>query len=219
MALKTTADLVAKDAAFMSANELSFELVNRGQVAVTSTIRADVYIDNTLRQTVYLNAVPADTKRHTRVGLSTSFIPGCGSTRNVAIVLDPQNQVAELHDDNNRLEGAAPRRCPDLTVASIRKNMNAYGTEFVAEVRLINNGDAVSPKFGVLATSGNAAIITPLPDFNEDLRGPLAPGETLKFNIGNAFAHQTMHVTVWIDRRAQVAELNESNNMVQKALD
>jgi hypothetical protein len=89
----------------------------------------------------------------------------------------------------------------------------------VAEVELVNRGDAVAPEFYYLAKTDNQAIVTPLPDLDEKLKGPLAPGATTKFTVGNAFAYQDMHVLVWLDRRGFVEESDESNNMVEKTLD
>lgn len=218
--LALNADLIARDAGFADGNVLAFELVNRGKKPVSASIAIDIYVDNVKRENIVVNPLPGDTQRHTRVPLALTYAPtNCGNTRNVGIVIDPQNLVPELYNDNNRLDVAAPRRCPDLAVESIKKNMNQYGTEYVAEIKLINKGDAVVPKFYYLATASNAAIVTPLPNLDEDAKGPLAPGETVKFNIGNAFAHQAMNVMVWLDRRGLVAELNESNNLVEKRLD
>lgn len=46
----------------------------------------------------------------------------------------------------------------------------------------------------------------------------IAPGQSKKFTIGNTWSTSTMYVRVFLDRWAEVAELNEGNNFKEKTL-
>jgi hypothetical protein len=134
-------------------------------------------------------------------------------------VIDPANVIVELTDTNNVYALTADRPCPDLAVQSIKRNYNDLKTEYVAKVTLINHGNAPVESFEYLGMTGANSLINALPNLDDKTAGPLAPGETKTFNIGSAFATNTMWVRVWLDRRFVVDELNESNNLVDKKLD
>lgn len=123
------------------------------------------------------------------------------------------------HDTNNTASQTAARPCPDLAIQSIEKNWNDLKTEYVGRVTLVNKGNAVAESFEYMSGTGNNSHFTSIPDFGDETGGPLAPGETMKYNMGSAFAYEKMNVWVWIDRRSFVAELDETNNQKEKTLD
>jgi hypothetical protein len=241
VALRTTADLIIRDLGFNGKGEITFELRNRGEVPINPApvslsdgrtakrqVAPPVPENEQIRVTVYLNDAPFTTVFQPRLAGSSSKTftvlvpdqkrPGCAESRPLRTVIDPTNVIVELTDTNNVDALTAVRPCPDLAVKSITKNTNEWKTEFVARVTLINNGNAPAERFDYLAKESFGGHIFDLGDLDDDVGGPLAPGETMKFNVGSALAHQNMDVEVLLDRHGRVEELNESNNYTHKKI-
>lgn len=132
-------------------------------------------------------------------------------------MIDPQNQIPEAFEDNNTVARTADRPCPDMEVESIKANYNDLRTEFVAEIRIVNKGNAPA-RFRYVALTSNSSAVAPLPAADFDKFMELEPGETKKFTIGNSFSYSKLYVRVFLDRFDEVAELNESNNFKEKTL-
>ncbi|MEA2725471.1 MAG: hypothetical protein QOH59_3242 [Gemmatimonadales bacterium] len=240
IALRTTSDLIIKDLGFNGKGEITFELKNRGDLPINPTARgagAAVAVgtqetavpeNQQIKVTVYLNNAPFGTVFQPRLagkqskiftlGIGDNTRPGCGQSKPLRTVIDPANVIVEYTDANNENTVTAARPCPDLAIKSITKNENEWGTEFVARVTIINQGNAPSDKFDYLAKEWFGGSIADLGDLDDDTGDPLAPGETMKFNVGSARAHQNLHVEVLLDRHRRVEELDENNNYKKKTV-
>jgi subtilase family serine protease len=179
-----------------------------------------VYLQGTRIQSVYQQILAAGQLKEMTVKIPSNYpTPRCGEVRALRIVIDPQNQIREAADGDNTVDRpAADRPCPDVAIESIKKNSNAAKTEFVAEVKLVNLGNAHA-RFRYLATTGSNGIIAPLPDLDYDIVMELEPGQSKKFTVGSALGINNMHVMVMLDRMQEVPELNEGNNYAEKVLD
>ena len=98
------------------------------------------------------------------VSVSNIFLPESElqfslEARNLKVVVDPQNQVAELHDDNNVLEANnSARPCPDLAIKSIKRDKEGLlGETYRPKVTIINRGNAPSPSCQVWGTALSSA--------------------------------------------------------------
>ncbi len=240
VALLTTSDLIVRDLGFNGKGEITFELRNRGKVpinpipegAYTTTavgasvppvpesqqIKVMVYLNNAPHGTVFQPRLAGQTSKTFTVAVPANLMPSCGQSRPLKTVIDPNNVIVEYADTNNVDTLTAARPCPDLAIKSITKNKNKWGTEFVARVTIINQGNAPSDKFDYLAKEGFGGSIADLGDLDDDVGDPLAPGETMKFNVGSARAHQNLHVEVFLDRHRRVEELDENNNYKKKTV-
>jgi hypothetical protein len=237
VALLSTSDLIIKDLGFDGKGDITFELRNRGKVPInpapvsgpegkkavppvpeSQQIKVMVYLNNAPHGTVFQPRLGGQTSKTFTVAVSPNLKPGCGESRPLRTVIDPSNVIAEYTDTNNVDTVTAARPCPDLAIKSITKNENEWGTEFVARVTIINQGNAPSDKFDYLAKEGFGGSIADLGDLDDDVGGPLAPGETMKFNVGSARAHQNLHVEVFLDRHRRVEELDENNNYKKKTV-
>jgi subtilase family serine protease len=150
--------------------------------------------------------------------------PKCLETRNLKVVIDPQNQIKELHDDNNVTEATnSARPCPDLAIKSIKRHYTGLLNEtYRVKVTIINQGNAPSPSTQVWGTSlpGGVWPVTGWPELIPTHTIPaLAPGETTSFKTGGSVvsANHTA-VRVFLDRHSQIEESNESNNFEDKRL-
>ena len=240
MALRNSADLVVRDLAFTALAEVTFNLVNRGDVGVnvpaSSTLKAsgrqppsgppiilEVFIGNakiTIQQAVLAGK---QTKTVTVPLPSTVSKPKCLESRSLRVRVDPQNTVSELHDDNNEIGVAeAQRPCPDLAVVSIERDKEGIAGEmFRAKVTIINQGNAPSPGTKVWGTSmASAPGLTSWPELNptHDLK-PLQPGEKTSFKIGGStLSSDVLYVRVILDRFFHIDESDESNNFKEKKI-
>ncbi len=234
LALKTSSDLTIKDLGFNGQGQVSFVLMNRGDVPINPSdpaagrsqavpenkqIKMDVYLGNSLLSSVYQARLAGKTSKSFKVLVPATQTPRCAESRALKAVVDPHLVIVELYDTNNTTTLTAARPCPDLAIQSIEKNWNDLKTEYVGRVTLVNNGNAVAESFEYMSGTGNNSHFTSIPDFGDETGGPLAPGETMKYNMGSAFAYEKMNVWVWIDRRSFVAELDETNNQKEKTLD
>jgi hypothetical protein len=240
LALNTTSDLIIKDLGFTSKGEITFELRNRGQVPINpppdtrsdpaskkvvvppvpenQQIRVMVYLNNNPSGTVFQPRLAGRESRILTVALPANLRPGCGQSKPLRTVIDPNNVIVELSDTNNIDTVTAARPCPDLAVESIEKNFNNLKTHFAARVTLINKGNAPVERFEYWAREDFGGHLADLGGQADETAGPLGPGETHKFNIGFVPAYDNMHVTVILDWNKLVEELDESNNFKDKKL-
>ena len=224
-------DLVGCSIKFNAKGEIEFSFKNRGTVGINSAsagtigaaksknaqpagprIQIDVYLQGNKIESVYQPALgPGQTKEIT-VKIPSNYqgqTPRCGEVRALKIVLDPLKQIPEASDGDNVIERpTVDRPCPDMAIESIKKNSNSMHTEYVAEVRLVNKGNAKA-RFRYLATTGSNSAVAPLPDLDYDIVMELDPGQSKKFTVGNAFGINSLHVMVMLDRMGEVPELNE----------
>lgn len=232
-------DLIGCGLGFNSLGEITFSVKNRGNVGVNTAgptavsaaparapraaelgpkIRMDLYLGDKLIQSVYHAALGAGQTQEFRAKIpSNNPTPGCGETRNLRVVIDPANQISEASEANNVRARTADRPCPDMEVASIEANYNDLRTEFVAEIRIVNKGNAPA-RFRYMALTSNSSSFGPLPSADFDKLMEIEAGQSKKFTIGNAFSYSTMYVRVFLDRFNEIAELNESNNFKEKTL-
>lgn len=223
---------------FNALGEITFSFKNRGAAGINLTaaalglpkpkssqpsgppIRIDVYLQNNRIESVYHPTLAAGQVKEITVKIPSNYpTPKCGEVRALKIVLDPQNQIAEVDDGDNLVERpSTDRPCPDVAIESIKKNANAAHTEFVAEVKLVNKGNARA-RFRYLAMTSSNAAFGPLPDLDYDILMELEPGQSKKFTVGNAWGMSNLWVRVMLDRMNEVAELDEGNNVKEKTLD
>lgn len=240
VALRTTSDLIIRKLGFDGKGEITFELRNRGQVPINPApvdpeaaaagrqavppvpenkqIKVMVYLSNSPFGTVFQPRLGGAKSKTFTVAVPANLKPGCGVSKPLKTVIDPGNVIVEYTDTNNVDTVTAARPCPDLAIKSITKNENDWGTEFVARVTIINQGNAPAERFDYLAKEWFGGSIADLGDLDDDVGGPLAPGETMKFNVGSARAHQNLHVEVLLDRHGRIEELDENNNYKKKTV-
>jgi hypothetical protein len=233
-------NLVACGVGFNQLGEINFSFKNRGveginviQVAPGASrpktavppgppIRIDVYLQGNRIESVYHPALGAGQLKEINVKIPSnysSYMPKCGEARALKIVLDPQNQIKEVDDGDNIADRpSSDRPCPDMTVESIKKNANSTHTEYVAEVKLTNKGNAPA-RFRYLAMTSSSAAFGPLPDLDYDVLMVLDPGQSKKFTVGNAWGMSELWVRVMLDRMNEVPELDEGNNVKETTLD
>jgi subtilase family serine protease len=150
--------------------------------------------------------------------------PKCLETRNLKVVVDPQNQIKELHDDNNVTEATnSARPCPDLAIKSIKRDYSGVLKEtYSPKVTIVNQGNAPSPSTQVWATSlpgdpwpvnGWPAIV-PVKTISA-----LAPGATTSFHVGGSvLSSNRTAVRIVLDRHYQIEESDENNNFKDERL-
>ncbi|MCA1734382.1 MAG: hypothetical protein LC732_12380, partial [Acidobacteria bacterium] len=230
-----SAELLPCSLGFNALGEITFSIKNRGSVGVNTgqvgsvgtktrpvsgpKIKIDIYLQDKLIQSIYHGSLGSGASKQFTVKIPSNYpTPRCGETRALKIVVDPQNQIVEASDANNVLARTADRPCPDMAIDSIKKNSNDLKTEFVAQIRLVNKGNAHA-RFRYLALTSNSSSFGPLPSADFDKLMEIPPGQGKTFTIGNAFGYQKMYVRVFLDRFNEVAELDESNNFKEKTLD
>jgi len=243
LALRTTADLVAKDVGFTSLGEVTFSLYNRGDVGINismkngstaptlrgaapahasgQAIKVDIYIGGVLGQSVYQASLAGKASKVFVVKLQAG-VPHCLETRNIKVVIDQQNVIQELHDDNNEVAQTAARPCPDLAVLKIeREKQGVLGEMYQPKVTIINLGNAPSPPTEVWGTAlTRAPGITGWPELKPTHTIPaLAPGQTTSFRIGGSvLSADNSWVRIMLDRFFHIEESDESNNFKEKVL-
>ena len=236
-AVEGSVELLPCSVKFNALGEITFSIRNRGTIGVNTAtgtlgtasrrgtqtsgpqIKMDVSMDGKLIESIYQASLAAGASREFTVKIPSNYsTPKCGESRALRIVVDPQNQIAEASDANNALARTEGRPCPDMAIDSIKKNSNSMNTEFVAEIRFVNLGNAPA-KFRYLALTSNSSAFGPLPSADFDKLMEIPPGQTKKITIGNAFGISSMYVRVFVDRFNEVAELNEGNNFKEKTLD
>jgi len=231
MVLQSSVDLAARDVGFNGLGEIVFTLKNFGGISVndkydskavsTPPIRIDLYVSNKLLQSIYQQSLAARGSQLIAVKLVAN-VPKCKESRDLKVVVDPMNQIRELHDDNNAISGTFSRPCPDLAVQKIEKTSQGIaGETYGIKVTVINLGNAASPESQTWATSMSSAPgITGWPEF-VPLRTleSLAPGEASSFYVGGSVASfDHSWVRVFVDFTRVIDELDESNDLVDKKL-
>jgi hypothetical protein len=243
IALKTTSDLVTKDLGFTGLGEIAFNLVNRGEVGINvpkkqggattmaaqpppsgSPISIDIWM-GTSKITVQQPSMGGKQTKNFKVPIPSNYSkPKCLETRNLKVVVDPQNQIKELHDDNNVTEATnSARPCSDLAIKSIKRHYTGLLNEtYRVKVTIINQGNAPSPSTQVWGTSlpGGVWPVTGWPELVPTHTIPaLAPGQTTSFKTGGSVV-SGIHtsVRVILDRHFQIEESDESNNFEDKRL-
>lgn len=242
--LKTNADLVTRDIGLSAAGEVTFRLVNRGEVGINVSakpvaltlaqappsnppgppISIDIWVGTTRLYTAYQPTMGASQSKNFTVQIPPNYsTPKCLETRDLKIVVDPQNQIAELYDDNNVTEGTIARPCPDLAIKSIKRHYTGLLNEtYRVKVTIVNQGNAPSPGTQVWGTSLPTGIwpLTGWPELTPNHTIPaLDPGETTSFKTGGSVL-STNHtaVRVVLDRFYAIEESDESNNFKDKQL-
>ncbi|MFZ5877667.1 MAG: CARDB domain-containing protein [Nitrospirota bacterium] len=236
IALQTTADLVTKDLGFTGAGEITFTLVNRGEVGVNvlkkkdgnttsgPPISIDIHLGSNKITVQQARIGGKKTETFTVPIPSTYSKPKCLEARDLKVVVDPNNQIEELHDDNNVTEAAnSSRPCPDLAIKSIKRHYTGLLNEtYRVKVKIINKGNAPSPSTQVWGTSlpGGVWPVTGWPELVPTHTIPsLAPGETTSFKVGGSVlsANKTA-VRIILDRFFEIEESDESNNFKDERL-
>ena len=238
IALQTTSDLVTKDLGFTGLGEITFNLVNRGEVGINvpkkqggattmgaqatpsgPPIKIDIYMGSSLIKSVFQpSIVGKQTKNFKENVPSTLPKPKCLETRNLKVVVDPQKHIQELHDDNNVTEAAnSARPCPDLAIKSIKRDYSGLLNEtYTPKVTIINQGNAPSPETVVWGTSLPAGVwpLTGWPTLVPTRTIPaLAPGQTTSFHTGGSVVKGIRTaVRIMLDYHSQIEESDESNN-------
>jgi hypothetical protein len=241
--LRTTSDLVARDLGFTGPGEITFNLVNRGEVGTNvqakqgsattiaalpspsgSPISIDIWM-GTSKITVQQPSMGGKQTKNFNVPIPSNYSkPKCLETRNLKVVIDPQNQIKELHDDNNVTEANnSARPCPDLAIKSITRDYSGLLNEtYSPKVTIINQGNAPSPSTQVWGTSlpGGVWPVTGWPELVPTHTIPaLAPGQSTSFHIGGSVvsANHTA-IRIILDRHFQIEESDESNNFKDERL-
>lgn len=231
------ADLVAESIGIDDAGSIVAVVANRG-TAVTTSFVVEVELDGHTRRTLTFGAgMPAgrtalgakpgagrnlmlpfqqNEKRTLRVtGLNAGI---CSGSHTLKLRVDAGAVIKEANENNNEVARALAAPCPDLAVASIKKNYNRTRTQYVAEVVVVNQGTGTTPHFSVATQATAGTGILTLPDGGATQYPALAPGQTLKLRTGVAHAFESLRVKVWLDVGNVVKEANEANNVVEKLL-
>jgi len=200
---------------------VTFELANRGSVAVTQPFRIDVWRDSLQTSVNFVSSktmgvglksgrtVPIQPNEERRIVINELKVEKCSGNHTIKVAIDGTPPVQRSL--------AAP--CPDLTVVSIEKNYNNLHTEFGADVTITNMGTGTAGRFNVFAvTSNQLSGLFNLPDSPYRVYESLAPGEMRKFTVGNALAVESMWVRVVVDMPDWNKELDETNNEMRKTL-
>jgi hypothetical protein len=238
LALTKAADLVVRDLGFTPLAEVTFELTNRGALAINafdkaapttkgssagSPILIEVFIGDQ-RITIQQPALAGRQSKTIKVPLpSNTPKPKCLESRSLRVRVDPQNVISELYEDNNEMQVAsAQRACPDLAVASIERDKEGIAGElYRVKVTIINQGNAPSPGTKVWGTALNSAPgLTGWPELNptHDLP-PLQPGEKTSFKIGGStLSSDVSYVRIILDRFFHIDESDETNNFKEKKI-
>lgn len=238
------ADLVAESIGIDDSGSIVAVVANRG-IAITTPFVVEVELDGHTRRTLTFTgagrtrgasmptgrtgfgakggagqnlALPFQ-PHETRTLKITEFNTGvCSGSHTLRLRVDTSAAVKEANENNNEVSRALAAPCPDLAVASIKKNYNSARTQYVAEVLVVNQGTGTTPHFSV-ATSANAGTgILTIPGGGATQYPPLAPGQTLKLRTGMAHAFESLRVKVWLDVGNVVKESDEANNVVEKLL-
>jgi subtilase family serine protease len=211
---------------------VSFELVNRGGVAVTQPFRIDAWRDSLQTSIEFVagktlavialrssRSVPIQPYEQRRVLVEELKVDQCSGSHSIKIAIDAGSAVAELDETNNQMQRSLAAPCPDLTVVSIEKNYNNLHTEFGADVTITNKGTGAAGRFNVFAVTSNG-VTGPftLPDTPYRVYESLMPGEKIKFTVGNALAVESMWVRVVVDAPDWNKESDETNNEMRKTL-
>lgn len=242
--LQTNADLVTRDIGLTAAGEVTFRLVNRGEVGINVSpksgaltlaqappsnppgppISIDVWAGTSKISTVYQPSMGGSQSKTFTVPIPSNYsAPKCLETRDLKVVVDPQKQIAELYDDNNVTEADSARPCPDLAIKSIKRHYTGLFNEtYRVKVTISNEGNAPSPSTQVWGTSlpGGVWPVTGWPEVTPNHTIPaLDPGETTSFKTGGSVlsANHTA-VRVVLDRFYEIEESDESNNFQDKQL-
>lgn len=245
IALQNSSDLVAKDLGLTALGEITFNLVNRGEVGINvpkqgaatnlavqtqappsgPPIKIDIYMGSSLIKSVFQPSMGGKQTRNFQENIpSTLPKPKCLETRDLKVVVDPQNQIKELHDDNNVTEATnSARSCPDLAIKSIKRDYEGLFNEtYRVKVTIINQGNAPSPSTQVWGTSlpGGVWPVTGWPELVPTHTIPaLAPGETTSFKVGGSVVSgNNTSVRIILDRYFQIEESDESNNFKDERL-
>ena len=232
------ADLLPCGLSFTALGEVHIKLTNHGTVGVNTPeramsasvrtavadpnkkIRIDLYVADKLVESLYHPALAGGSSKEMVAKIPSNYAsltPRCGESKALKVVVDAQNQFAESSESNNTWTRQADRPCPDMEVESIQANYNNLKTEFVAEIRITNRGNAPA-RFRYLALTSNSQAFGPLPSADFDKLMEIDAGQTKKFTIGNSFANGKMYVRVFLDRFNDVAELGVGNNFKEKTL-
>jgi hypothetical protein len=236
VALKTTSDLVSKDLGFTAKAEITFNLVNRGEVGVNvlkklggegtsgPPISIDIYL-GTSKITVQQPRLGGKETKNFKVPIPSNYSkPKCLETRSLKVVIDPQNQITELHEDNNVTGPTdSARPCPDLAIKSIKRDYSGLLNEtYSPKVTIINQGNAPSPSTQVWGTSlpGGVWPVTGWPELVPTHTIPaLSPGETKSFHIGGSvLSANNTAIRIILDRFFDIEESDESNNFKDERL-
>jgi hypothetical protein len=244
IALRTSCDLVTKDLGLTVQGEITFNLVNRGEVGINlpakgggagglavqapasgPPIKIDIYMGGNLVKSVFQPSMGGKQTKNFKENIPSNLPkPKCLEARNLKVVVDPQNQIAELHDDNNVTEVSnAARPCPDLAIKSIKRDYEGLLNEtYRVKVTIINQGNAPSPSNEVWGTSlpGGVWPVTGWPELVPTHTIPaLAPGETTSFKTGGSvLSVNHTSVRVMLDYHSQIEESDESNNRKDERL-
>ncbi len=250
LGLSMASDLVATDLGLTSLGEITFNLVNRGEVGVNAPvnaagqrgagavlatqapaappgppIRIDIYIGSSMIKSVFQPSIGGKQTKIFKENIPATLPkPKCLETRNLKVVVDPQNQVKEFRDDNNVTEAAnSARPCPDLAIKSISRDYSGVaGETYSPKVTIVNQGNAPSPATQVWATSlpGSPWPVNGWPELVPVTTIPaLAPGQTTSFHVGGSvLSSNRTAVRIILDRHHAIEESDESNNFKDERL-
>jgi len=242
IALQNASDLVVKDLGFTGLGEVTFKLVNRGKVGINVPLKPgsaklaaqtpqsgppiaiDIWIGSNKISVQQASLAGNQTKQFIVPMPSNYSKPRCLETRDLKVVVDPQNRIPELHDDNNVTEAPnSARPCPDLAIKSIKRHHTGTMHEtYRVKVTVINQGNAPSPSAQAWGTSlpGGVWPVTGWPELVPiHTIKALAPGESTSFLTGGSvLTHVHTSVRVVLDYYRKIEESDETNNFMDKRL-
>lgn len=224
------ADLVAKDLAFAPDGQILVTLANTGKTGVNPPpagaprgtpsgppIQVDLYLGGTRIQTLYQQSLAASTTRVLKVQLQSNA-PGCGESRPLRAVVDPQKVIPEGSDANNDTSvPAATRPCPDLAIEDIKRDYSGIaGETYSVKVTIVNKGTATAPAHQAWASSLPTGVwpVTGWPELVPTEAIPeLSPGGKKSFHVGGSvLATSRTAIRIILDRHSEIDETNEGNN-------
>lgn len=228
-------DLVALSLDISDSGDLVVVLINRG-VPVTTPFVAELHVDGHTRRTLSFVAagsasrsapgrgdaslnltLPLQKNEKRTLVIKNLDVGVCSGNHSLKLVVDPAAAVREVHENNNETSRSLAAPCPDLAVASIKKNYNSARTQYVGEVIVVNQGTGTTPYFSITSV-GTAGGLPTSPGGGPTPYPPLAPGKTIKFTVGVANSFESLTVDVRCDIDNVVTESNKDNNVSKKVL-
>lgn len=194
-----------------------FVVENCGDTASQTAFVVDVYLNGTRADTIKVgNSLAPRSAMGITSSLANFAAVGTCSAASVRVVVDSQNAVQDSNRANNDQTSQVTPPCPDLAITGVWRHwLDDLHTQFEIRYKVSNLGNAPLLKAVPIHGWGDPTPGIP-PDFPvnyEDTLSSLAPGESRKFQIHQAFLKgDSVDLKIAIDPYNTVAESNKANN-------
>lgn len=194
-----------------------FVVENCGDTASQTAFVVDVYLNGTRADTIKVgNSLAPRSAMGITSSLANFAAVGTCSAASVRVVVDSQNAVQDSNRANNDQTSQVTPPCPDLAITGVWRHwLDNLHTQFEIRYKVSNLGNAPLLKPVPIHGWGDPTPGIP-PDFPvnyEETLSSLAPGESRKFQIHQAFLKgDSVDLKIAIDPYNTVAESNKANN-------